>query len=98
MTRSWQGLLAMTLCALALHARAAHAQIAVDHQTLTVTTANAVATFSGADLVGFVNSLTNESYLKKPSNGSLVRVDAYSVTGQLQSSNWTVGMEPGTGL
>ena len=33
----------------------AGAQIAASGRTLTVTTTNAVATFSGADLVGFVN-------------------------------------------
>src|SRR5204862_5186319 len=65
----------------------------------TVTTTNAVATFNGADLVGFANALTSETYLKKPSNGDLVQVDAIASTGQaLQTSNWTVGTEQGTGL
>jgi hypothetical protein len=73
--------------------------IVASGKSLTVTTANAVATFSGADLVGFVNSLTGESYLKKPSGGDLTVVDTIAYTGQsLQASNWAVGVEPGTGL
>ena len=82
-----------------LRAQAADAQMVANGKTLTVTTANAVATFSGPDLVGFVNSLTSETYLKKPSSGDLAQVDAITNTGQaLQSSNWTIGLEPGTGV
>jgi hypothetical protein len=67
--------------------------------SLTVTTSNAVATFSGLDLIGFVNSLTNERYLKKPSRGHLANVNAISTTGEAQQlSNWTMGTDPGTGL
>jgi hypothetical protein len=81
-----------------LHARVADAQIVATGKTLTVTTTNAVATFNGPDLVGFANSLTSEMYLKKPSNGDLVQVDAITSTGQgLQTSNWTIGTESGTG-
>jgi hypothetical protein len=79
--------------------RPAAAQIAASGRTLTVTTANAVATFTGADVVGFVNRLTGESYLRKPSSGELAFVNAMSSTGQsLQTSNWVLGTEAGTGL
>src|SRR4249920_3310725 len=61
-----------------LHAAPASAQVMASGKSLTVTTANAVATFNGPDLVGFVNSLTSEQYLKKPSNGDLAAVDAMS--------------------
>jgi hypothetical protein len=82
-----------------LAARVVEAQLAANGKTLTATTANAVATFSGPDLVGFVNSLAGESYLKKPSSGDLAQVDAITNTGQaLQSSSWTIGSEPGTGV
>jgi hypothetical protein len=65
--------------------------IVANGKSLTVTTANAVATFAGPDLVGFVNALTGESYLKNPSSGNLARVDAITSTGQgLQPSNWAV--------
>lgn len=68
-------------------------------KSLTVTTANAVATFSGADLVGLVNSLTAESYLRNPSSGDLTVVDTITPTGRaLQASDWALGTEPGTGL
>ena len=76
----------------------AAAQIVASGKTLTVTTANAVATFNGPDLVGFTNALTNEQYLKKPSNGDLAQVDAITSSAPaLQSSNWSIGTEPGTG-
>jgi Domain of unknown function (DUF6259)/Viral BACON domain len=94
------GLPAMVLFAFALlQAQPASAQISVNGRTLTVTTTNAVATFNGADLVGFVNSLTAESYLKKPSDGHLAFVNSVTQTGQLlQASNWTIASETGTGL
>ena len=61
----------MMLCVLegGLLARSASAQLAANGKSLTVTTSNAVATFTGPDLVGFVNSLTGESYLTHPSDG-----------------------------
>ena len=92
--------LATTTCAFVLLSSiAANAQIVANGKSLTVTTANAVATFNGPDLVGLGNALTAETYLKKPSNGDLVRVDTIVPTGQsLQTSNWTVGTEPGTGV
>ena len=66
--------------------------------TLTATTTNAVATFNRADLVGFENVLTGETYLRLPSAGQLATVDTPTQTGQpLQASNWTIGSEPGTG-
>lgn len=93
----------MTVCLVALvaalwSAREAHAQIVPDGRTLTVTTANAVATFTGADLVGFVNRLTGESYLRKPSSGELAEVNVITPTGQgLQPSNWMTGTDAGSG-
>ena len=53
----------------------ARAQIVASGRTLSVTTTNAVATFTGADLVGFVNRLTGESYLRNPSSGELAVVN-----------------------
>lgn len=77
----------------------ASAQIAASGQTLTVTTANAVATFKGPDLVGLVNALTGEPYLKLPSNGLLASVNTFvGQPGAFLPSDWTVGIEPGTGL
>ena len=101
--RSGMPLLAMASVTLLfgalLCADPASAQVVASGKSLTVTTANAVATFNGPDLVGFVNSLTNETYLKNPSAGELAQVDTIASTGQaLQSSNWTIGSEPGTGL
>ncbi len=82
-----------------LPARTAGAQINASGKTLTVTTTNAVATFNGADLVGFVNALTAETYLKRPSDGHLAIVNSVTPTGQaLQASDWTIGSETGTGL
>jgi hypothetical protein len=76
----------------------ARAQIVASGRTLTVTTTNAVATFSGADLVGFVNRLTGESYLRKPSSGELAAVNVITPTGQgLQSSDWATGIDAGSG-
>src|SRR5579864_8531021 len=87
------------LAGVLLCAAPASAQLVANGTSLTVTTANAVATFSGPDLVGFVNSLTSESYLKNPSAGNLAFVDTIASTGQaLQPSNWTIGPETGTGL
>ena len=86
--------------ALAFDTSSAQAQALVANgKSLTVTTTNAVATFAGPDLVGFVNSTTGETYLKHPSSGELAGVNTIVSTGQvLQSSNWTIGPEPGTGI
>src|SRR5215471_2128708 len=93
------GIVSLLAAAILLGAKRADAQLVANGKTLTVTTTNAVATFNGPDLVGFVNALTNETYLKKPSNGDLAQVDAIASTGQtLQSSNWSIGTEPGTGV
>ncbi len=90
----------MLICVLegGLLARSASAQLVASGKSLTVTTSNAVATFAGPDLVGFVNSLTGESYLTHPSTGELTTVNTMTSVGQpLQSSNWTIGSEPITG-
>lgn len=93
------GIVCLLALSLLVRVHAADAQIVANGKTLTVTTTNAVATFNGPDLVGFVNSVTSETYLKKPSNGDLVQVDAIGSTGQsLQSSSWSVGTEAGTGV
>src|SRR5574339_309923 len=77
----------------------AFAQLAASGQTLTVNTANAVATFKGPDLVGLVNAITGEPYLELPSNGLLADVNAFIFqNGSLQASDWSIGSEPGTGL
>jgi hypothetical protein len=77
----------------------AYAQLAASGKSLTVTTPNTVATFAGADLVGFRNALTNELYLKNPSAGELAYVNTITSNGQsLQTSNWTIGTEAGTGI
>ena len=80
--------------------RSGLAQLLANGQTLTVTTTNAVATFAGADLTGFRNSVTNESYLRLPRPGSaLAGVNSIASTGQaLTISNWIIGTEAGTGL
>jgi hypothetical protein len=96
----------VAICPIVLHTLAVDSAAATQTSgmvangtTLTVTTANAVATFAGLDLVGFVNALTNETYLKKPSNGHFATVNALSATPPAQQlSNWTIGAEPGTGL
>ena len=78
--------------------RPAAAQLSANATSLTVTTTNSVATFSGPDLTGLVNSLTGESYLIHPSSGQLAGVNTIASTGQtLQASNWTIGSEAGTG-
>src|SRR4051812_1266411 len=77
---------------LVLLAAPASAQIVANGTTLTVTTTNAVATFKGADLVGFTNVLTGENYLKKPSNGELAFVDTIPfINTGLSLPPWTVG-------
>jgi hypothetical protein len=74
------------------------AQLAANGKALTVTTSNSLVTFAGADLVGFHNALTNEDYLKYPSTGELASVNTMTGTGQaLQTSNWSIGTEAGTG-
>jgi hypothetical protein len=86
----------MLVCVIGL-VRSASAQLVASGRSLTVTTANATASFIGPDLVGFVNALTNETYLTNPSIGELARVNGIASAGSLQSSNWTIGVEPGTG-
>src|SRR5690349_13396105 len=76
---------------------AAAAQLVANGTSLTVTTANAVATFAGPDLVGFVNSATSETYLKNPTGGELASINAYSSSGAWVVSNWSIGVEGGTG-
>src|SRR5262245_20805138 len=78
--------------------RAASAQLVANGTALTVTTTNAVATFAGPDLVGFVNSATGETYLKNASAGQLSGVNAFSASGNWTISNWTIGAEAGTGV
>jgi hypothetical protein len=77
----------VAICLIVLHTLAVDSAAATQTSgmvanatTLTVTTANAVATFAGLDLVGFVNALTNETYLKKPSNGHFATGNALSAT------------------
>jgi len=73
-------------------------QLAANGTSLTVTTANTIATFAGADLVGYQNRLTGETYLTKPSHGELAIVNTMQSTGlTLQTSNWSVAPEGGTG-
>ena len=80
-------------------AESTSAQVVASGKTLTATTTNAVATFNGADLVGFVNTLTGESYLRKPSAGDLAIVNTIASTGQgLQATDWSITAEAGTGL
>jgi uncharacterized protein DUF6259 len=75
----------------------ASAQLVANGTSLTATTANAVATFAGPDLVGFVNSVTNETYLKNATGGELATINAYSSSGAWVVSNWSIGVEGGTG-
>ncbi len=102
-----RGCLAIPLMGLALwaaaplgvRARPQQALLAANGTSLTVTTSHSVATFARADLVGFTNTLTGETYLRNPSAGQLAAVDTVTSTGQvLQASNWTVAPEPGTGV
>src|SRR5262245_31624111 len=86
----------ITLCVLA--PASAAGQIVANGQSLTVTTANAVATFTGPDLTGFVNVATGEQYLKNPSGGNLAGINGYALSGVWTISNWTIGPEPGTGV
>jgi hypothetical protein len=87
---------AFLLCALFVHP--AGAQIVANGATLTVTTANAVATFTGPDLTGFANTATGETYLKLPSSGNLAGIDSYTSSGTWTVSNWMLGTEAGTGV
>src|SRR5262249_48230250 len=83
---------------LLMRAAPASAQLVANGTTLTVTTTNAVATFKGADLVGFTNSLTGENYLKKASNGELAFVDTIPfINTAFSLPPWTIGTEAGTG-
>ena len=98
MRMSWQ--LGSTIVALVVaFDLPAAAQLSANGASLTVTTSNAVATFAGPDLVGFRNLLTSESYLTKPTTGTLAWINMLTPTGlPFQASNWSVGTESGTGL
>jgi hypothetical protein len=86
----------VTLCLLV--ARPAAAQLLANGTSLTVTTTNAVATFTGADLTGYVNQVTGEVYLKNPSSGNLAGINSFTSSGAWTTSNWTIGTEAGTGV
>lgn len=73
------------------------AQLAASGSSLTVTTGNAVATFTGPDLVGLVNRATGESYLTNPSSGELAAVNAMHSGGPLTWAGWTIGTDAATG-
>ena len=88
---------AAALSALLITPACMPAQVAANGDQLTVTTANAVATFRGPDLAGFTNSLTGESYLRLPATSplsSLVTLGGSAST--LRSSGWTKGADSGT--
>jgi len=80
-------------------ARSAQTGLVANGTSLAVTTSHSVATFARADLVGFTNTLTGETYLRNASTGQLASVDTITNTGQsLQASNWTIAPDPGTGV
>ena len=75
-----------------------HAQVVASGQNLTVTTANATATFQGPDLAGFTNRATGESYLKCPPSSPLMNLETLASTGEdLSASDWTTSTDPGSG-
>jgi len=66
------------------------AQVVPNGRELMVTTANAVATFQGPDLVGLTNTLTGESYLKCPPSTPLMNLETLAGPSySLQASAWT---------
>src|SRR5215510_6273376 len=72
------------------------AEVVVKGPELTVTTANAVATFHGPDLVGFTNTLTGESYLRLPSSSPLMDMETVmSSVQQFEQSNWRANTKRG---
>lgn len=75
-----------------------HAQVLASGQKLTVTTANATATFQGPDLAGFTNRATGESYLKLPPSSPLMNLETLASTGEtLSASAWSTSTDSGTG-
>jgi hypothetical protein len=67
------------------------ADIAVNGDTLTVATANTIATFRGGDLVALANPLTGESYLRSVTTPSLLGMDLIQPTGEtLTESDWSL--------
>jgi hypothetical protein len=96
--RRAQTLVACAILLSLIALRSAEAQIVASGSTLAVTTPNAVASFTGPDLTGFVNVLTGETYLKNPSDGTLAGINSYSSSGAWTIANWTIGTEPGTGV
>ncbi|HTP97859.1 MAG TPA: DUF6259 domain-containing protein [Casimicrobiaceae bacterium] len=75
----------------------AHAQIVASGQALTVTTANAVATFQGPDLAGLTNTATGESYLRLAPSSPLANLETLAGPGQLvAASDWTTSVQNGT--
>ena len=92
-------LLSSVACGLLLSlASTVHAQLVASGNSLTVTTANAVAAFTNADLVAFHNVLTSEDYLKNAGSGNLTYVDNINGGPGLQWTAWSIGTEQGTGL
>ena len=75
----------------------ANAQLAASGSTLTATTPNLAATFTGADLVGLANRVTGESYLRFPTGGELATVTPMNGGRSLPLAAWTLGADPGTG-
>jgi Domain of unknown function (DUF6259) len=59
---------------------------------LTVTSGNLVATFRGAEVVGIVNQLTGESYLRAPTAATLVDLRMTTATANALAplGNWTL--------
>ncbi|MBI3680426.1 MAG: hypothetical protein HY235_08520 [Acidobacteria bacterium] len=78
-----------SLCLLLLTSVLLHADLRVNGDTLTVTTADAVASFRGADLAALSNTLTGENYLRSGPAPSLIGMDLIQPTGEpLASSGW----------
>lgn len=83
-------LTALLLFSATVFSATAYGQIVASGSTLTVTTPNAKATFLGADLVGFQNLATSESYLTSPPASSVAGLDTLTSNGQpFASANWT---------
>jgi hypothetical protein len=95
--RAWLRALAVLLWALVVLPVPVQAQLVASGSTLTVTTGNALATFTGPDLVGLLNRVTGETYLTNPSSGDLAALNASHSAGALGWTNWTIGTDPATG-
>ena len=86
-------------CLLAVVPNAAQGQLVASGQSLTVTTANATATFQGPDLVGLTNAATGESYLRLPTSSPLMDLTTIAGTGQgLTASDWITSVQNGTAI